>query len=106
MMYYYKGNMNLMYAESGSKPMDYRFLSAFLNAETGLGIDSRVLRSMERAIICEMVELPPEEQLIPLESVAVYEGRSRSALNVLASRLDFSHGMTAGKAARYIFREN
>ena len=81
-MYYYKGNMNLMYAESGSKPMDYRFLSAFLNAETGLGIDSRVLRSMERAIICEMVELPPEEQL------------------------DFSHGMTAGKAARYIFREN
>ena len=72
-----------------TKPSDYRFLTPFLNSESGLILDERIIKSMERAIINSILSVPPSETQVNMSSIKVFEGNSYfSNLVFLSSILD------------------
>lgn len=87
------------------KPSDYRFLSSFLDSESGLNLDKGIISSMEKAAIKNMLIIPPSEQKASLSSVKVFDGKGFNYFSVIFAYISDTSFLSK-KIERDFYRNN
>lgn len=87
------------------KPSDYRFLSPFLDSESGLNLDKGIISSMEKAAIKSVILIPSSEQKTSLSSVKVFDGKEGKPVSVIFAYISDTSSL-AKKLERDFYRNN